>query len=115
MGVGKILTGPDSDSKRSNTSTITAQSSPSSGISSPPSSPNTSNYTKLAYSIEYPRKNLELLQVLGEGNFGQVWKARVIHLRETYYVAVKTNKGKLKNGLAKDNRVDSDVQSRKFS
>ncbi|XP_074597886.1 tyrosine kinase receptor Cad96Ca-like [Brevipalpus obovatus] len=89
---GRILSSPDSDSKKSNTSTIMIPSSPSSGTSSSPSSPNTSNYTKLAYSIEYPRKNLQLLQVLGEGNFGQVWKARVTHLRETYYVAVKTNK-----------------------
>ncbi|XP_015787901.1 tyrosine kinase receptor Cad96Ca [Tetranychus urticae] len=47
---------------------------------------------KRTYSIEYPRHNLELLDILGEGNFGQVWKARITHFREISYVAVKTNK-----------------------
>ncbi|RWS14216.1 tyrosine kinase receptor Cad96Ca-like protein [Dinothrombium tinctorium] len=44
------------------------------------------------YSIEYPRKNLELLNVLGEGNFGLVWKAKVNGIKETGIVAVKTAK-----------------------
>lgn len=49
---------------------------------------------KRTFSIEYPRHNLELLDILGEGNFGQVWKARITHFREISYVAVKTNKRK---------------------
>lgn len=51
------------------------------------------------YSIEYPRKSLTLESVVGEGNFGQVWRARLsTNLNDLTpatscpVVAVKTNK-----------------------
>ncbi|RWS29228.1 tyrosine kinase receptor Cad96Ca-like protein [Leptotrombidium deliense] len=44
------------------------------------------------YSIEFPRKNLELQTVLGEGNFGLVWKAKVEGINGSATVAVKTVK-----------------------
>lgn len=46
-------------------------------------------------SLEYPRHNLDLLEILGEGNFGVVWKAEatnIIENRHTTIVAVKTVK-----------------------
>lgn len=47
------------------------------------------------YSFEMPRKCLEMIEILGEGNFGQVWKARNIsstNKDSSQLVAVKTNK-----------------------
>lgn len=55
-------------------------------------------HRRRVYSIEYPRKSLTLETVVGEGNFGQVWKARLStstgQLTPSAYpvVAVKTNK-----------------------
>ena len=46
------------------------------------------------YNSEYPRKDLRLIEIIGEGNFGQVWKAKVNNLKHHNLVAVKTNKGK---------------------
>ncbi|XP_067121910.1 tyrosine kinase receptor Cad96Ca-like [Centruroides vittatus] len=46
-------------------------------------------------SLEYPRHNLDLLEILGEGNFGVVWKAEAVNIcesRHTAIVAVKTVK-----------------------
>lgn len=71
---------------------LTSLSSASSSSSSSSTSPKICS-KKAFYCIEYPRKSLELIEILGEGNFGQVWKAKVTHLRESHYVAVKTNKG----------------------
>lgn len=33
------------------------------------------------YSIEYPRQNLQLDDIIGEGNFGQVWRAKAINMK----------------------------------
>lgn len=57
-----------------------------------------SNFVKSrrVYSLEVSRKNLDLIEVLGEGNFGQVWKARAMQIgnkTKSQIVAVKTNKG----------------------
>lgn len=52
-------------------------------------------FSRPMYSLEMPRKCLEMIEILGEGNFGQVWKARNISLNNkdsSQLVAVKTNK-----------------------
>lgn len=50
----------------------------------------------LLKEIEFPRKNLRFKSILGEGNFGQVWKAEADdlpgHLGTTRIVAVKTER-----------------------
>lgn len=53
--------------------------------------------SRRVYSIEIPRRNLELIEILGEGNFGQVWKAKTYQWtgkQKRMWVAVKTNKSK---------------------
>ena len=55
--------------------------------------------SRRVYSLEIPRKCLEMIEILGEGNFGQVWKARSHQLgaatgNRAEFVAVKTNKCK---------------------
>ncbi|XP_054155025.1 tyrosine kinase receptor Cad96Ca-like [Oppia nitens] len=52
--------------------------------------------SRRVYSMEVSRKCLEMIDILGEGNFGQVWKARVTQIKNGHKngqtVAVKTNK-----------------------
>ena len=54
--------------------------------------------SRRVYSMEIPRKYLEMVEILGEGNFGQVWKAKSYQTQDggkskPLTVAVKTNKG----------------------
>lgn len=42
---------------------------------------------------EFPRHRLQFVCILGEGCFGQVWKAHILGQEESKPVAVKTLKG----------------------
>ncbi|CAG2110074.1 unnamed protein product [Medioppia subpectinata] len=51
--------------------------------------------SRRVYSLEVSRKNLDMIEILGEGNFGQVWKARATQIKnnnKSQTVAIKTNK-----------------------
>lgn len=52
-------------------------------------------HSRRVYSLEIPKNRLEMIEILGEGNFGQVWKAKPCYVNSRNnenYVAVKTNK-----------------------
>lgn len=54
--------------------------------------------SRRVYSLEVPRKCLEMIEILGVGNFGEVWKAKTYQVAgkgSPMTVAVKTSKGRL--------------------
>lgn len=54
--------------------------------------------SRRVYSLEVPRKCLEMIEIIGEGNFGQVFKAKTYHVAgkgSPMTVAVKTSKGRV--------------------
>lgn len=50
-----------------------------------------SKLIKKIYTLEMPRC-FEMIEVIGQGNFGQVWKAKMYSKRKPTLVAIKTNK-----------------------
>ncbi|UXI14348.1 hypothetical protein NH340_JMT00291 [Sarcoptes scabiei] len=66
---------------------------------------NDSNRNRSIYSLELPRNSLEMIEILGEGNFGQVWKAKSNHRK---YLNCGLIKQKHRRKKQSDNFVQND-------
>ena len=71
---------------------------------------------------EFPRHRLQFVCILGEGCFGQVWKAHILGQEDSKPVAVKTLKGKNSHFVfraltlpkRKQHILDQDAETFKF-